>query len=288
MSISKTLRFRTTDSVEIVAGTYGEKTDQTILLLHGAGQTRYSWESTALTLANCGFRAITVDTRGHGDSSWSDNGDYSIETLVRDLHCIIDALTKNGAAAPVVIGASLGGITALLAQGESTRSLFKALVLVDITPRIDPQGVARILKFMSEFSDGFESLEQASAAVVAYQPHRKQASVRSSNGLLKNLRLAENGRYYWHWDPRLMEHVSYFGQEIVDRQNQAAGTLTLPVLLVHGKLSEIVSRETADEFLQLVPQAQYVDVADAAHMVASDDNDVFSDAVLKFLTEQIP
>lgn len=287
MSISKTLRFTTTDSVEIVASTYGETAGQAILLLHGAGQTRHSWESTALTLADCGYYAITVDTRGHGGSSWSASGDYSIETLISDLLLIIVALEKNGAALPVVIGASLGGITALLAQGESTKALFKALVLVDITPRIDPQGVARILSFMTEFSEGFETLEHASAAVAAYQPHRKQARVKGNSGLLKNLRLAADGRYYWHWDPRLMAHVSHFGQEIVDRQNQAAGELKLPVLLVHGKLSEIVSRETADEFLRLVPQAHYIDVADAAHMVASDDNDVFAGAVLKFLTEQI-
>lgn len=281
------LRFTTTDSVEIVASAYGESTNQTILLLHGAGQTRYSWETTAMTLANCGYHAITVDTRGHGDSSWCDSGDYSIETLISDLLLIIVALAKNGAAPPVVIGASLGGITALLAQGESIKSLFKALVLVDITPRIDPEGVARILSFMTEFSGGFESIEQASAAVAAYQPHRKQAKAKSAGGLMKNLRLAEGGRYYWHWDPRLIEHVSHFGQDIVDRQNKAACQLKLPVLLVHGKLSEIVSRETAEEFLRLVPQAQYVDVADAAHMVASDDNDVFSEAVMNFLAEQI-
>ena len=287
MSISKPLRFITSDAVEIVASAYGENTNQTILLLHGAGQTRYSWESTALTLAGCGYHAITVDTRGHGDSSWSESGDYSIDTLISDLHLIIATLTKKGLAPPVVIGASLGGITALLAQGESPQLLFKALVLVDITPRIDPRGVARILSFMTEFSTGFQTVEQASVAVAAYQPHRKQANAKGNSGLLKNLRLAADGRYYWHWDPRLMRHVSHFDQQIVDRQNSAAANLRLPVLLVHGKLSEIVSRESAEEFLQLVPHAHYIDVADAAHMVASDDNDVFANAVLEFLTEWI-
>lgn len=286
MSISKPLRFWTTDGVEIAASSFGDNANRTVLLLHGAGQTRHSWESTAVELASSGYQAITVDTRGHGDSSWSDSGDYSIETLISDLHLIIDALSNNGAALPVIIGASLGGITALLAQGETSKALFRALVLVDITPRIDPQGVARILSFMTEFSDGFDTVAQASAAVSAYQPHRKLARVKDSSGLLKNLRLGADGRYYWHWDPRLLEHVSHFGEEFVNRQKNAARQLTQPVLLVHGKLSEIVSRETADEFLQLVPQAHYVDVADAAHMVASDDNDVFAAAVTDFLAAQ--
>ena len=284
MSISKTLRFTTFDAVEIVASSYGETGKQTVLLLHGAGQTRHSWDSTARVLAGNGYHAITIDARGHGDSDWSGQGDYRIDTVISDLKRILGALTDSGGTAPIVIGASLGGITALLAQGESSSALFKALVLVDITPRIDPQGVARILQFMTDFSSGFSSVEQASAAVAAYQPHRKQAKVKGSAGLLKNLRKRSDGRYYWHWDPRLMEHVSHFGQEMVDRQNLASQNLTLPVLLVHGKLSEIVSRETAEEFLQLVPQAEYVDVADAAHMVASDDNDVFATAVISFLT----
>lgn len=285
MSISKLLRFKSIDGVEIVASAYGLKTQPVVLLLHGAGQTRHSWKNTAVALADNGFQAITVDTRGHGESGWSDTGDYSIASLISDLKYIIECLSDNGAGPPAVVGASLGGITALLAEGEAAAPLFSALVLVDITPRIDPVGVARILDFMSGFEGGFDTIDQAADAVAGYQPHRKQARRKGNNGLKKNLRLGADGRYYWHWDPRLLDHVSHFGQELVDRQNLASRNLTLPVLLVHGRLSEIVSRKTADEFIALVPQTRYIDVADAAHMVASDDNVVFEGAVIDFLAE---
>lgn len=282
MQTSKTLTFIMADGVRVVATAFGEIGHPVILFLHGAGQTRHSWDSAALSFADRGYRAITVDTRGHGESGWSDSGDYHIDTLVSDLKIIVNSVDGNGKP-PIVVGASLGGITALLAEGESSKVLFSALVLVDITPRIDPEGVARILQFMNEFSRGFESLEQASEAVAAYQPHRKQARSGDRAGLLKNLRLKADGRYYWHWDPRLLDHVSHLSEAIIERQKAAAQLLTLPVLLVHGKLSEIVSRETAEEFMQLVPHAKYVDVADAAHMVASDDNEVFAASVGDFL-----
>lgn len=288
MSISKTLSFTVADGEEIAASSFGDDSDPPVLLLHGAGQTRHSWQQTAISLANNGFRAISIDTRGHGDSNWSADGDYSIEKLIKDLCFIVDCVQQKGGPRPAVVGASLGGITALLAQGESMQPVFSAMVLVDITPRIDPDGVARILQFMSRFNDGFESIEQAAAAVVAYQPGRAQTRHSSrdrKSGLLKNLRLRDDGRYYWHWDPRLLDHVSHFGEAFVERQKRAAATMQLPVLLVHGKLSEIVSDDAAQEFLALVPQARYIDVADAAHMVASDDNNVFAGAVGDFLVE---
>ena len=282
MQRPETLTFTMADGLQVVGTAFGEKAHLAILLLHGAGQTRHSWDSTAKSLATQGFRAIAVDTRGHGESGWSSGGDYDIDTLISDLKIIVKCVGVQGSL-PIVIGASLGGITALLAAGETPDPLFSALVLVDITPRVDPEGVARILQFMNGYSGGFESLEQAAKAIAAYQPHRRQARSGDLGGLLKNLRLKADGRYYWHWDPLLLEHVSHFGEEIINRQKAAAKSLALPVLLVHGKLSEIVNRETADEFLQIVPHAKYVDVADAAHMVASEDNEVFAAAVLEFL-----
>lgn len=283
MSISKTLQFASTEGVKIAATSYGDQNNPGVLMLHGAGQTRHSWHRSAEKLAAVGFYVVALDTRGHGDSSWSDSGDYSLDTLIDDL-CAV--LLQSGKTRPAVVGASLGGITALLTEGEHPQNLFSSLVLVDITPKINSDGVQRILQFMNRFNDGFESVAQASDAVADYKRSPTTASrQQASSGLLKNLRLRDNGRYYWHWDPALLEHVSHFGNDVVERQRAAARQLTLPVLLVHGKLSEIVSDHDADDFLQLVPHAQYVDLAQASHMIASDDNDVFSDALTGFLQQ---
>ena len=117
-------------------------------MLHGAGQTRYSWHRSAQSIAANGYYVLTLDTRGHGESDWSSGQDYSIDSLVDDLRAVVKQLDRG---APAVVGASLGGITALLAQGEQSTGLFSLIALVDITPTVDMQGVARILDFMSRF-----------------------------------------------------------------------------------------------------------------------------------------
>ncbi len=257
-----------------------------MILLHGAGQTRYSWRKAGQRLAQAGWWAVALDTRGHGDSDWPANGDYSIDTLVADLLSVVQHLGHNGDHKPVLIGASLGGICGMLAEGERA-TVFSSMVLVDITPRIDNAGVARIIEFMTRHQDGFDSIEQASKAVAAYQSHRSrdQAAAKTGNseGLKKNLRLADDGRYYWHWDPRLMQHIGTIEERFYIRQRDAAANLKLPVLLVRGQQSDIVSHESVDEFLQLVPHAEFQDIANAAHMVAGDNNDIFARSVLEFI-----
>jgi pimeloyl-ACP methyl ester carboxylesterase len=185
------------------------------------------------------------------------------------------------------VGASLGGLAALLAEGVLAPGLFAGIVLVDITPRQEREGVNRIVSFMLDRAvEGFGSLDEAADAVAAYQPHRNRP--RDHSGLQKNLRLDADGRWRWHWDPELFnsDNGLHAAQE-PGRFVAAAAQLTLPTLLVRGKLSDLVSEETAQEFLELVPHAQFVDVSGAGHMVAGDRNDRFCDAVVEFL-EALP
>lgn len=167
-----------------------------VLLLHGGGQTRHSWRNTGRNLAADGWSAVAVDARGHGDSQWAPDGDYGIDALVADLTALIGALGEK----PVLVGASMGGMTSLIGQGENP-ALARGLVLVDIAPRFETAGTAEIMAFMRSGLEGFASLDDAGAAVAAYTPNR----VRTPNpdGLRKNLRLRE-GRWYWHWDPAFL------------------------------------------------------------------------------------
>ena len=298
------------NDVQLAATSFGEG-EQTVLLLHGAGQTRHSWRHAGEVIGQHKWRAVTLDTRGHGDSDWSSSGDYSIDTLIGDLKSVAQHYTALDQRKPILVGASLGGITGLLAEGESDPQIFESLVLVDITPRIDQTGVERIIGFMNRYQTGFASLEEAVDAVANYQSHNRRhtsdsygresdhdsgdgesnpkepgrgsAGNRDAIGLKKNLRIAKDGRYYWHWDPRLMQHIGAIDDSFYLRQRDAASCLKLPVLLIRGQQSEIVSVESANELLELVPHARYVDIADAAHMVAGDNNDVFVDAVLEFI-----
>jgi pimeloyl-ACP methyl ester carboxylesterase len=254
----------------------------TALLLHGGGQTRHSWFRTAAALAEHGWTSIALDARGHGDSDWAPDGDYGTDGLVADLAAVVAAL--DGAEPPLLIGASMGGMTSLMGQGERG-DLARALVLVDIVPRVERDGVARIMAFMGANPDGFASLDEVAEAVRAYNPHRKRPP--NPEGLRKNVRQREDGRWYWHWDPAFLRIGSEPRRSTShERAIAAAAAVTVPTLLVRGAQSDIVSDEGVAELLELIPGARHVDVSATGHMVAGDDNDVFTRTVLDFLADE--
>lgn len=248
----------------------------TIFLLHGGGQTRHSWHRSGTRFADAGWTTYALDSRGHGDSDWDAGGDYGIDLLVEDLLGVVAQLGVS----PVLVGASMGGITSLVAQGEHPE-LARALVLVDIATRSEPEGISRILGFMRSAPDGFASLEEVADAIAAYNPHRSRP--KSLEGLKKNVRQGDDGRWRWHWDPAFLnggeEHRRRASQE---RLEDAARAIRVPTLLVRGQQSDVVTAEGAEEFRQLIPHA-IVREAKAGHMVAGDDNDVFAAQVTDFL-----
>jgi pimeloyl-ACP methyl ester carboxylesterase len=265
------------NGLQLVGDAWGTQDAPPVLFLHGGGQTRHAWGETARVLAEQGWYAITLDLRGHGESDWAPDGNYMIDAFVADLRQVLAHFDHP----PVLVGASLGGITALLTEGEAPQPVSTAVVLVDITPRVNPQGVERIRAFMTAKPEGFASLEEAAEAVAAYLPHRPRP--KDLSGLAKNLRRGPDGRYRWHWDPQLMSPTRLARARDPERLLAAARSLRVPTLLVRGQLSDIVSEEAAAEFLAAVPHARYVDVSGAGHMVAGDQNDIFSQAVIEFL-----
>ena len=269
------------NDVRLVADAYGDPAAPAVLLLHGGGQTRHSWGGTAKALAKEGFYAVSADLRGHGESDWDPTGDESMAVMRADAEgwC-------GGVHTPVLVGASMGGITGMWMEGtraeEGLPPAARALVLVDIAHRSEAAGIQRIVEFMTGRPEGFASLEEAADAVAEYMPHRPRPS--NTDGLARNLRLGDDGRYRWHWDPAFMgEERRPRTSTHVDIFVEHARRLTLPVLLVRGRMSDVVSEETAQEFLQIVPHAEYVDVQDAHHMVAGDRNDAFTGPVVSFL-----
>jgi non-heme chloroperoxidase len=252
-----------------------------VLLLHGGGQTRYAWGGTQRELGRRGYRAIAVDLRGHGDSDWAPDGDYSPSRIAEDVVRLVE--WAGGRAA--LVGASLGGLAALLAVGERDGSFCSGLVLVDVTPRVNLAGARRVLAFMRSRPDGFRDLEEAAEAVAAYLPHRPRPGV--TDGLARNLRRAPNGRLVWHWDPALIEFPDEDRPIPTDRLLAAARRIYVPTLLVRGALSDVVTETNADEFQRALPHAEYVTVSRAGHMVAGDQNDAFTSVVVEFLDRNV-
>lgn len=266
--------------VRIAGDSWGDPNGPPVLLQHGGGQTRHAWKGAGQTLGAAGYHAIASDARGHGDSDWAPDGRYGQDVMVEDLKCVVAVLGRR----PVLVGASMGGGTSLVAVGEDHVDA-TALVMVDIAPRIERSGVDKIQAFMSLKPEGFASLDEVADAIASYQPHRKRP--KNLDGLAKNVRLAADGRYRWHWDPRYRSIARELDKRHT-RLEDCARRLALPTLLVRGGLSDVLTEEGAQEFLRLCPHSEYVNVTGAAHMVAGDRNDVFGTAVIEFLSRVVP
>jgi len=281
----KRISLRAADGLVLAADAWGEADRPPVVLLHGGGQTRHAWSGTGEVLAREGWYAVSVDLRGHGDSDWCPRGDYEHTSFSADTA----AVARSFATPPVLVGASLGGISSLFALGEAAGAgdppIARALILVDIATRMEMDGAQRIIDFMRSNPDGFESLDDAAEAVSRYNPHRPRP--RDPSGLAKNLRLQDNGRYRWHWDPAFVDgRLRPQAMQELSSLDAAARALTIPTLLVRGRMSDLLSEEGAREFLGQVPHAEFVDVSGAGHMVAGDRNDKFTQAVVEFLRKQ--
>jgi len=274
--------FRGFDGINLVADARGDSDAWPVLFLHGGGQTRHAWGKSAELIAARGWRTISLDQRGHGESDWAKNGDYSFTAFCADCIAVVDQLEKP----PVLVGASLGGMAAMLAEGTSDREVSSGLVLVDIAPQSNPEGIKRIGDFMRSGIDGFDSLEGAAAAIAAYTPQRKRDA--NPEGLLKVLR-ERDGRWYWHWDPRVIQQdrTEVVATRLLGLLDVAMSNIVVPTLLVRGELSDVVTQAGIDLMVSRLPDITVVEVAGAAHMIAGDQNDQFTTAVNGFLDARI-
>lgn len=288
----RAVSFRGSGGVRLAGDAWGDPVGAPVVMLHGAGQNRHAWSAVAEALATGGWYVVTVDLRGHGDSDWPPDGAYSLEAFAGD----VVALTASFTEPPVLVGASLGGMIALVAQGGADHQLFRALVLVDITPKLEAGGVQRVLGFMVAHPEGFASLEEASAVIARYLPDRPARQ--DLQGLTRVLEETADGRWRWRWDPGFgtalatlagddPRHLAQRTEEISQLLTSAARRVEVPTLVVRGGRSDVTSAEGVAEFLDAVPHAEHVTVGHAGHMVAGDRNDAFTAAVVGFLGRHI-
>ena len=272
------LRFTAADGVRLAIDVRQPDGRPTLLFAHGFGQTRHAWTATADALAGEGCRCVSFDSRGHGESERVPGGDYHMEQFVADLVGLARAQPEP----PVLVGASMGGLLGLVVAGEIEPTLFRALVLVDITPRWETAGVERILAFMQAHPDGFADYTEAAEQIAAYLPHRPGR--KSEDQLRPLLREGADGRLRWHWDPALLGgDLVRESERYQPRLMSAAANVRAPLLLLSGGRSDVVSRDTVDEFLRLAPHAEHVELPRATHMVAGDANDAFTREIARFL-----
>lgn len=267
-------QWMTDDAVVLTGEEINAGNGASVLFAHGFGQTRQSWLGAQSALATEGTGSIAWDMRGHGESGRNPAAlHYHAEQFAEDVHLLSRQFTQK----PILVGASMGGLTGMMAQAR--HDVFSALVLVDVTPRWETAGVARIMAFMNAFPDGFDSYEHAADVIANYLPHRRE---RKSSRQLQFLLREQDGRLMWHWDRRMLKEFVEHSEHLQEDIREAARQIKVPTLLISGGKSDIVSEHTVADFLELVPHAIHHHLPDATHMVAGDDNDAFNDTLLNF------
>jgi len=279
----ETRRYAVPSGINIVGDVAGDPAHPAVILQHGGGQTRHSWGRAMRELLVAGYHVINLDARGHGDSDWARDANYTLEALSEDLRAVVATVKSK----PALVGASMGGACSLYTVGNSDEQIASALVLVDFIPHLDAEGAQKIAAFMQANPDGFADIEEAADAVAAYNPHRPRP--KNVSGLMKNLRLRPDGRLHWHWDPQmLLSQQRIEPPQLTETVAEAARRVRIPTLLVRGLQSDVVTAAGMREFQRLLPSLQIYDVTSAGHMVAGDDNDVFNRGVIDFLKVHLP
>lgn len=268
--------FTTPEGISLATDIAGDPWKPRLIFVHGGGQSRRSWRRALRNMAISGFSVVSFDLRGHGESAWSTDGDYTLEAHVRDLTAIVRAMPSR----PSLIGASLGGRVALETAARLGPELVKGLVLVDLTPKLHPAGMQRVQNFLKISMNGFDTIEDAAAVLEKYA----ERQIGHNYFRLRNsIRTDLDGRIYWRWDPQAATEKSLARPDIEDLLTDAASRLQIPTLLVRGTESDLVTDDCVAHFRQTLPSAEVVDIAGGGHLMKTQDLTVFCEATIDFL-----
>lgn len=265
------LRFRYLD--------WGQKGNPPILFLHGGALTAHTWDLCCLALRD-EFHCLALDQRGHGDSDWAPDADYSIGAQREDVKGFADAL---GLDRFVLVGMSMGAINALaFAIGHPER--LSALVLIDAGPQVRRRGSSRIRDFVNGGAEP-ASLEAIIERALAFNPRRDPLILRRS--LMHNLRQGADGNWTWKYDRRRFQQMGG-DQHAAERQGLAEGLakITCPTLVVRGAESDVFHQEDAERLAASLPDGRQITIARAGHTVQGDNPKDLVSALREFLAPQ--
>jgi len=255
---------------------WGTPSAPPLVCLHGITQTAHSWDEVAAELAR-DHHVVCIDQRGHGDSAWAPDGDYSRQTQAADLDALTDAL---GLAPCLLAGMSMGGINAITFTARHPDKV-RALIVVDVSPQIEARGVENIRSFI-QASDVLDSFEAFVERAHQFNPRRSLDNIRSR--LAHNLKQLSDGKWTWKYDPALRSPQRSFQASALGTLWDDVGALRCPTLIIRGGDSDVLSTEGAAKFQGAVPGSRLAVVPGAGHSVMGDNPTAFVTAVRDFLT----
>lgn len=259
---------------------WGNEDAQPVLLLHGFAQTSHSWDFVSLALAGA-YRVLALDTRGHGDSDWAEDRDYSPGAYQRDLDRFVDGL---GLAPFALVGSAIGGRNAYTFASRRPESV-AALTIVDVAPVTPARGGRRIRRFVS-LPDERDSYEDFVQAIHEYQPLRAIGQIRDT--LQYNVRETPEGKWTWKYDRVLRDPDSRKPEAPSERGWELLRGIRCPTLLVRGARSDVLTPEIATQMIVAIHDCEFAEVEKAAHIVPGDNPVGFLGALMPWLERMYP
>jgi esterase len=263
------LRFRYLD--------WGNEGLQPILFLHGGALTAHTWDLCCLALRE-EFHCLALDQRGHGDTDWAPDADYSITAQREDVRGFVD---KLGLHRFVLAGMSMGAINALAFAIHYPEKL-SHLVIIDAGPEIRRPGSSRIRDFVNGGANP-ETLDAIIERALAFNPRRDPKILRRS--LMHNLRQQADGNWVWKYDRKRFQQMDR-DVHTAERRALAEGLtkVTVPTLVVRGAESDVFHEEDAERLVQRLPDGRYVTIPRAGHTVQGDNPKDLAEALREFLS----
>ena len=254
---------------------WGAASAPPLLCLHGITQTAHSWDEVAADLA-ADYRVLCLDQRGHGDSDWTPDGDYTRQTQAADIAAITGAL---GLSRFLLAGMSMGGINAITFTAQHPDTV-RGLIIVDVSPEIQVKGVENIRHFI-QAADELDSFDAFVERAHQFNPRRSLDNIRSR--LSYNLKQLPNGKWTWKYDKALRSSERSFQATALLNLWDDVRAIGCPTLIIKGDESDILSAASATKLQAAIPGSQLALVPGAGHSVMGDNPEAFVRAIRPFL-----
>ena len=261
------------DGIKLSYLDWGNKSKQTMLLLHGRTNSAHTWDFTSLAF-HSDYHVIALNQRGHGDSDWNKDGDYSLDTNIPDIEGFVK---KLGLENIVLIGHSMGARNSMVFASRNPKLVSK-LVLVDMAPETERDEIDTIAGWrrLPEMADTFEEFIDAALAI---NSRRTREQLKGS--LSHQLRLYPDGKWSWKWDQVLRRaDTNGWGPDVLWEHVEK---IKMPTILILGGESNLISPITARKMASKIQNFRYEYVEGAGHQVPGDRPAGFQEIVRTFL-----
>jgi pimeloyl-ACP methyl ester carboxylesterase len=253
-----------------------------MVFLHGAALNAHTWDVVCLALRKQ-FHCYAVDQRGHGESAWAEDADYSGDAHRGDIEAFVDRL---GLDRFVLVGHSMGGFNAFNYAFHHSHRL-AALVLVDAGPSMLTKGARRIVDFVNQTAE-LDSLEEVMQKAIEFNPRRDPRLLRRS--LLHNFRQHPSGKWVRKTDLRMWHgyRSREKERELLNERFRQAARISCPTLIVQGSLSDVFTSDDAEKLAGEFRDGHYAQVGEAGHTVQGDNPRVLAEVLERFLAQVLP